>query len=327
VAGLAAIPVIGRSEAVNVVTTHPMSVRSLSLSQSLLAEADLVLVVDCDVPWIPRDTTLAAGCFVAQIDRDPVKADMPLWSFPIDLSLCADPAVALGQLAGALERHRERAADRWEERRRSLAPAIASANQSPRSAAAQAPQTDVRAAVLALSDALEPGDLVVEEAISNAGPVAELLERPEPGTLYSAGGPGLGWSPGAAVGIKLARPDRRVVAVVGDGAFLFSVPTATLALAAEAKAPVVLVVLNNGGYRASRLPVLELFPDGVSARRGEVIGAPVSRPVDFVALAQACGAHGERTSGAAGLGDAIRRALAAADGVSAVVDVQVEQSD
>jgi acetolactate synthase-1/2/3 large subunit len=327
---LAAIPVIGRPEAVNLVSTHPMCVRSQSHAQSLLTAADVLLVVDCDVPWIPRDTSPAPDCFVVQIDRDPIKADMPLWSFPIDLALCADPAVAVGQLASALAPHAGRAAgDRWQRRRRSLEFAIAASTRSARDAAAgsERPPTDIRAVALALNEALDPGCLVVEEAVSNLAPIAELLDRPEARTLYSAGGPGLGWAPGASVGIKLARPDRDVVAIVGDGAFMFGVPTATLCLAAEAGAPVVIVVLNNGGYRASRLPVLNLFPDGVSASRGEVVGTSFARAPDFVRVAEACGAYGARTDGADGLPEALTGALVAARaGTAAVIDVRVEQA-
>ncbi|HKO26683.1 MAG TPA: thiamine pyrophosphate-requiring protein [Solirubrobacteraceae bacterium] len=325
---LAAIPVTGRPETVNVVSTHPMCVRSQAQALSLLKAADLVLIVDCDVPWIPRTTTPAPDSYVVEIDRDPIKADMPLWTFPVDLALTADPAVALRQLTGALESHAPSAASGWEERRRSLEPAIADATRSVRGAVAnqQLPATDIRAVVLALSQALDPSCLVVEEAVSNLGPVAELLDRPEPCTLHSAGGPGLGWALGAAVGIKLARPDRQVVALVGDGAFMFGVPTAALALAAEARAPVVIVVLNNGGYRASRLPVLHLFPDGVSAARGEVVGTSFAQAPDFLRLAEACGACGTRTEGADGLPEALARALnATREGKSAVIDVRVEQ--
>src|SRR5581483_812937 len=281
---LAAIPVTGRPETVNLVSTHPMSVRSQAHAQSLLKAADLVLIVDCDVPWIPRTTTPAPDCYVVQIDRDPIKADMPLWTFPVDLALTAEPAVALRQLAGALESHAPSASAGWEERRRILEPAIAESTRSIRDAVAhqRLPPTDIRAVLSALNESLDPGCLVVEEAVSNLGPVAELLDRPEPCTLHSAGGPGLGWALGAAVGIKLARPDRQVVAMVGDGAFMFGVPTAALALAAEARAPVVIVVLNNGGYRASRLPVLNLFPDGVSAGRGEVVGTTLAHAPDLV---------------------------------------------
>jgi acetolactate synthase-1/2/3 large subunit len=128
------------------------------------------------------------------------------------------------------------------------------------------------------------------------------------------------------VGIKLARPDRQVVAVVGDGAFMFGVPTAALCLAAEARAPVVIVVLNNGGYRASRLPVLQLFPAGVSAARGDVVGASFTQAPDFVRIAEACGAYGTRTEGADGLAQALDRAMSATrEGQAAVIDVRIEQ--
>jgi acetolactate synthase-1/2/3 large subunit len=129
------------------------------------------------------------------------------------------------------------------------------------------------------------------------------------------------------VGIKLARPDRSVVAIVGDGVFYFAVPTATLCLAAEAEAPVVIVVLNNRGYRASRLPVLALFPDGVSAQDGEVAGTAFAQPPDVVAIAEACGAWGTRTDGADGLSAALAEAIAVTRrGRSAVVDVRVQQA-
>lgn len=325
---LGAIPVIGRPEAVNLVSTHPLAVRSQAHAESLLGEADLVLVVDCDVPWIPQTATPAPDCYVAQIDRDPVKADMPLWSFPIDLALCAEPVLALRQLADALEPHAATSGSLWEERRTGLVPAIEDSTRRLRNQAARddLPPTDVRAVILAINRALDPGCLVVEEAVSNLGPVAELLDRTEPGTQYSAGGPGLGWAPGAAVGIKLARPERDVVAIVGDGSFMFGVPTAALCLAAEAGAPVAIVVLNNGGYRASRLPVLNLFPDGVSATRGEVVGTRFAHAPDFVRIAEACEAYGARTEGATRLGEALERALdATRAGRSAVIDVRIDQ--
>jgi acetolactate synthase-1/2/3 large subunit len=326
---LAAIPVIGRPESVNLVTTDPLCVRSQAHAAQLLADADVILVVDCDVPWIPATATPAPDCFVAQIDRDPVKADMPLWSFPVDLALTADPGVALRQLVASVARHAESGSAGWQRRRARLGSAIAASTRSVRAEAGAtgAAPTDIRAVLLAINEALDPGCLVVEEVVSNVGAFGELIDRPEPGTLYSAGGPGLGWAPGAAVGIKLARPDRSVVAIVGDGVFYFAVPTATLCLAAEAEAPVVIVVLNNRGYRASRLPVLALFPDGVSAQDGEVAGTAFAHPPDVVAIAEACGAWGTRTDGADGLSAALAEAIAVTRrGRSAVVDVRVQQA-
>ena len=86
------------------------------------------------------------------------------------------------------------------------------------------------------------------------------------------------------------------------------------------------VVLNNEGYRASRLPVFELFPDGLSASRGDAIGTRFKSAPDFAAVARACHAHGERVEKAEDLVPALRRALAAVDaGQAAVIECVVEQ--
>jgi acetolactate synthase I/II/III large subunit len=125
----------------------------------------------------------------------------------------------------------------------------------------------------------------------------------------------------------MGRPDRRVVALVGDGSFMFGVPTAAFCLAAEAEAPILVVVLNNDGYRASRLPVFELFPDGLSAGRGDAIGTRFRVPPDFAAVARACHAHGESVDDREELVPALRRALKALEaGRSGVVDVRIATS-
>jgi acetolactate synthase-1/2/3 large subunit len=176
----------------------------------------------------------------------------------------------------------------------------------------------------ALNAVLRDEDILVEEAVTNAGVLHEIVRRNLPGTLAGTGTPGLGWGLGGAVGVKLARPDRRVVAVVGDGSFMFGVPTAALCLAAEAEAPILVVVLNNDGYRASRLPVFELFPDGVSAGKGDAVGTRFRYPPDFAAVAHACHAHGETVDGREELVPALRLALKGLEaGRSAVVDVRI----
>jgi acetolactate synthase I/II/III large subunit len=114
--------------------------------------------------------------------------------------------------------------------------------------------------------------------------------------------------------------------VTGDGAFLFGVPTSALMMAAEWGTPFLTVILNNNGYRASRLPFYGLFPDGVSARRGEAAGTRFTRAPDYPALAAACHAYGERVEKAEDLVPALRRALAALDaGQAAVIECVIEQ--
>jgi acetolactate synthase I/II/III large subunit len=324
-ADMAAVPVVCRPDAVNVPTSHAMRVASDAVAAGLIREADLLVIIECDVPWIPRDVTPSAAATIVQVDPDPIRADMPLWTFPVDVAVTADGAVATAQLAGAIEALGESAGSRAQARRNWLASAAAPGPEPAALPPGQGP-AQVRDVVAALNAQLDPEDVVVEEAVSNTEIVTELLARSEPGTLCSAGGPGLGWALGASVGVKLARPSRRVVAVTGDGAFMFGVPTAALCLAAEAGAPFVAVVLNNNGYQASRRPVLSLFPDGVSAARGSVTGTRFACPPDFAGLATACGAYGERVADPATLRDALQRAFKAADdGRAAVLDVAVSE--
>jgi acetolactate synthase-1/2/3 large subunit len=118
--------------------------------------------------------------------------------------------------------------------------------------------------------------------------------------LYPAGSAVLGYAVPAAIGAKLARPERAVVAVAGDGGFLFSVNE--LATAVKYRLPIVFLVIDDGGYGAIRW-----LQDRLYGRSGET---RLANP-DFAALARAFGAGGERVDDPSRLGDALTRALAA----------------
>ena len=324
-ADLAGLLVTGRLEGgpLNLSTRHPMSVRDPAAAAAAISAADVILLVESDVPWLPSAVTLRSDAQVFHVDVDPVKASMPLWAYPVDVAVQADGAATLAAVADELGRAAaapevaRRLADRVS-RLRERAP-------EPVRAPATGPLTPA-GVMLALNEVLDSGDIVVEEAVTNAPAIAQALERTRPGTLTGSAGPGLGWALGGSLGVKLARPDRRVVAVTGDGSFLFGVPTSALMMAAEWGTPFLTVILNNGGYRASRLPVYSLFPGGLSQQRGEAVGTRFTRAPDYPALAAACHAWGERVERADDLGPALRRALAAVDrGQAAVVECVIEQ--
>jgi thiamine pyrophosphate-dependent acetolactate synthase large subunit-like protein len=119
--------------------------------------------------------------------------------------------------------------------------------------------------------------------------------------LYPVGSATLGYAVPAAIGAKIARPDRPVIAVVGDGGFMYSVNE--LATAVKYRLPVVFLVMNDDRYGAIKWLQQTLF----EGRWGE---ADLANP-DFPALARAFGARGEQVSGVNALGAAIRGALAA----------------
>jgi acetolactate synthase I/II/III large subunit len=311
---------------VNLSSRHPMSVRDPGDASAAISAADVILLVDSDVPWLPARVSIRPDARVFHADPDPVKVSMPLWAYPVDVAVQADGAATLTAVAAELGRFVD--ADPAVARR------LAYRVEGIRAGAAERPQPQAAASgpvtpfavMAALNETISADDIVLEEAVTNSSVVYQALERTQQGTLIGDPAPGLGWSLGGALGVKLARPDRRVITVVGDGAFLFGVPTSALMMAAEWGTPFLAVILNNSGYRASRMPVYGLFPDGVSAQRKNAVGTRFTRAPDYPALAAACHAFGERVERAEDLVPALRRALAAVDGGTvAIVECVIDQ--
>jgi acetolactate synthase-1/2/3 large subunit len=307
----------------NIAFDHPLFVDDASTA---IREADVVLLLDVDVPWIPRHVQPSAGARIAQMDIDPLKETMALWGFPVDLPIQADTSKALPHLLAAVEQHAS--ADnqqRWTARRERYSQAQAAHRQ-----VLAAGLGDLRArrpiapewVGAALTARLPSDSIVLDEMVTSSDAVRKFLARAKPGSLLTAGAPGLGWALGASVGVRLAAPEQTVVALVGDGSFIFGSPVAALWAAQQAAAPFLTVVLNNGGYNASKMPVLGLFPDGASRRANAFPGVRFPTPPDYAALARSCHAFGERVDDPLELGPAIDRALAAVrSGQAAVLDV------
>ena len=101
------------------------------------------------------------------------------------------------------------------------------------------------------------------------------------GTYFSSGGASLGWAPGAAIGMKLARPEQFVIALCGDGVFNFSSPVAALWGQQKAAAPSLTLVFNNACYSASRVPLRGLYPNGAAVRTGNYMATDINPPPDY----------------------------------------------
>ncbi len=138
--------------------------------------------------------------------------------------------------------------------------------------------------------------------------------------LTSSGGC-LGWGVAAAVGAKIAQPDRQVVSLVGDGSFQFGVQALWSAVRYEV--PIPIVVWNNGGYQANRR-FLHAYGRRAAAT-GKYVGASLGAPeIDNVKIAAGYGVEAERVDDPAELGAALDRCLAAsAAGRPYLLDVQI----
>ena len=111
-ADLAGLPVTGRLETglVNISSRHPSNLPNQAAAAAAISAADVVLVVESDVPWLPATVTLRADVQVFHVDPDPTKASMPLWSYPVDVAVQADGPAALAAIAAELEGDRRRPA-------------------------------------------------------------------------------------------------------------------------------------------------------------------------------------------------------------------------
>jgi acetolactate synthase-1/2/3 large subunit len=135
----------------------------------------------------------------------------------------------------------------------------------------------------------------------------------------------MGWALGAALGAKLAAPNRTVVSLIGDGGFIYGCPVAALWSASAYHAPFLTVICNNQSYLSIRELLRSNYGDeSVSGEMGFEIGTDIKNPPDFASLARACNAYGDKVEEPSELLNALRKAIdQVRNGTPAVLDVKV----
>ena len=215
----------------------------------LLAEADAVLVLECDVPWISSLQGPRTDAKIIHLGVDPLFADYPARGFRTDLAITANPETALPVLADALADRVD--AESVAARRSRLAQAR---DQLHRTWGAElegnAHGRPIHPAWLThcLDRARGDDSIIVNEV----GLLPQYLTLNRPGSYFApspAGG--LGWGLGAALGAKLAAPDREIIAAVGDGSYMFGNPTPAHYMSRAHDLPILFVVANNSGWARS----------------------------------------------------------------------------
>lgn len=293
-----------------------------------VGHADVGLLLDVDVPWLPKFVQVSSETRWTHIDVDPIKKDFPMWGFATDMRVQADCTTVLRQVAKIV---RAKADDAFRKKVSARIDGWFAASVERKAAVARAAEDygkpgAITAAWLcaALGAAISPDDIVINEAIRNTFAVLNQIPRCKPLTLFCGAGGGLGYSGGMALGAKLANPKVRVVQVVGDGGFHFSTPTSVYATAQRYNLPIFTIVLDNGGWQAVKEAVLRVYPDGVAAKTNEFQARLQGQDRQFEKVAEAFGAYGECVSDPAEVEAAIARCLKAVDaGQAAVLNVQI----
>jgi len=290
-------------------------------------QADFGLMVDVDVPWIPKTTRVNPNAYWAQLDVDAIKRDIPMWGFPLNARIEGDSVRLIVQLIEIIE---SSATPEFKTKAAARGLAFKTAHaQNRQKAASLAQAKGVVNAInphylcAVMGQKIDLHDVVLNEAIRNTMAVFEQIPREVPGSLMGLSGGGLGFSAGTALGIKLAQADNRVIHFVGDGSFYFSNPSSVYAVANQYGLPILTVILDNGGWSAVKESTLRMYPQG-EAKSTNQFASDLGYSTDFAAIAEAAGAHGERLTDPEQVEAAIERCLAALDaGRSALLHVRI----
>ncbi|CAI7654133.1 unnamed protein product [Penicillium bialowiezense] len=303
--------------------------------------ADFILIVDCDVPWIPTQCKPRDGATIVHIDIDPLKTLMPLFYLPAVRRYSADAATALNQLStfidssASLQRSLKSSAHQ-EKRLRRQEDHLALVTTLDQRCESSPDATSFNASLLCktLKD-LAPSETVFAiEAVTNSVLIADQVRATLPGQWINCGGGGLGWSGGGALGIKLAvdaaNPSSKplVVQIVGDGSFLFSVPSSVYWISHRYQIPILTIVLNNKGWNAPRRSMLLVHPDGHGSKvDNHELNISFDPSPDYSGIAKAASdssIHAARVKHLAELVPALQEAIKVVrGGTSAVIDAHI----
>ncbi|MBK8263714.1 MAG: thiamine pyrophosphate-requiring protein [Nannocystis sp.] len=274
----------GKRNFFNFPTEHPHHLGFEPLP--FVAEADLILAVECPVPWIPSFGRMDAPPRVIQIGVDPLHADLPMRGFPCDLALSGDPAAILRALADHLPGApaptppgRLRAAhEQAFHNARSRADAEGAAGRLTKSYLSRA-----------LGRVLDDDAVIFNEYDLDPW---QVPRRCPDSWFENSVASGLGWSLGAALGAAIAAPERTIVVTLGDGSYYFNTPLSAHQVAAAEGIGLLIVVFNDQAWSTIKRSTRGSHPQGHAVRTGDFPLCDFAAPLDFAAVARAAGGVG-----------------------------------
>ncbi|MEW6449374.1 MAG: thiamine pyrophosphate-binding protein [Pseudomonadota bacterium] len=309
-------------------SSHPLfrgsMIRSAPEARKILDEYDLLFSVGGDLFTLslPHKTDpMPPNMPLIHLDTDPWQIGK---NYPAAAGILGDPKATLpditeavkarmtsGQLGVARERaHRAREA------------AMAEREAMKMKARAMAMNTPVAPlSLLEAIGAMLPKDaVVVEEVLSSAHGARMMINADDPQAFFAMRGGGIGWGLPAAIGVKLALPERPVVALVGDGSAMYTVQA--LWTAAHYKIPLVWVIFNNTSYRILKQRLVAMR--GIAEQADTFVGMELTEPaIDFVGLAKSLGIDGARATNVKDATDLIAKGLK--DNKPLLIDVAMER--
>ena len=320
--------------AMNFPTSHPHFMGNIKFgfaeSKALLSSADVVLVVGKLATGYymfskPTLRFLEPDTQLIHVDSDQQEVGK---TQPTDVGITGDPKVALGELADALETSMLGSAKEAAKGR-----SVTLAGQKQASKAAWGERVKERwetrpmsaeRMMAEIAGSIPAGTIIADDAVTTRDALYGALEFDEPGSTFGGRGGALGWGMGGGMGVKLAHPERPVVAIVGDGSAMMTVQG--LWTAANENIPVVYIICNNASYRILKLN-MDAYKKEVleeESPRSHYLGMDFPIPLDIAGMAEAMGVYGRKIEDPAEIGPVLRHALDL--GKPAVLDIVIDGS-
>lgn len=297
---------------------HPAALGLRYGSDPAITTADFILVVDCDVPWIPTQCKPKPDARIVHIDVDVLKQQMPVFYIPAFARFKADSATSFTQINDYLAANSEWSAtlsDEAHKRALQKRQEAHTARWSPFHELAKLPADPQSASIDPhvlggqIRAAVPHDTIFAVEAVTLTSFISDQIAPVLPKSWINCGGGGLGWSGGGALGIKLAsdfehrdvdsgdrlgtNKGKFVCQIVGDGTFMFSVPGSVYWIAQRYSIPILTVVLNNKGWNAPRRSMLLVHPDGEGSKvDNKALNISFEPTPDYAGIAKAAtGGH------------------------------------
>ena len=317
---------------VNFPTGHPQYLGrinpSVDAGRRMLADADVVLAVGANVFsgfFYKSGSALRPGAKLIHLDsaqREIGKSEVT------DIALLGDPGRGLESLSKVLSElmgqdsitaaaaRREQFRTRYDQSRSGWDERLKE-RWDTRPMAAERMMHEI-------SEALPFNTVVVDDSLSSKDALHGALKFQELDSLYGERIGAIGWGMGAGLGVKLAKPNRPVVAIVGDGSAMMTVQA--LWTAANYAIPVVYLVCNNRSYRILKINMntyrREILGQEVGDDFEGYLGMDFPLPLNIAGIAEAIGVYGRTIDSPEEIGPEIRRALDS--GSPAVLDVVID---
>ena len=309
--------------------SHPLFRGAMTRMQGpvrkILEQYDVLFSVGGDLFTLslPSDIEpMPAGLTLIHLDTDPWELGK---NYPPQVAILGDPKTTLPDITEALRKAMSSGARGAARERLDAAKAATLAEREALKAKARemARQTPVQPLSLlnAIGEMLPKDAVVIDETISSGAGIRSLIRSDDPQRFYGLRGGGIGWGLPAALGVKLALPDRPVLALVGDGSAMYTCQA--LWTAAHERIAAVFVILNNSSYRILKQRLVA--QRGLAAQVDRFVGMELTDPViDYVNLARSLGVAAERVTSVHDATDLIAKGLKS--DVPLLIDVPVDRN-